>query len=832
MKKIRRFTDSDWRYGSYARKEYKKDMLYTFYQYKVFLAVYNMALKTVVVSDQLAEQMRQDGLIDTGTCQQYRKQAHDLFVPIDRHDEQSIEQIYDEIQQLRIRVMGAEALEQEQDMQAKHPLIFDARDGIDQSRKKKELLASCDTIFFVLCQADLFSLMGQDIREARQAGKKICVIANEEPGYDLPSVRHLHRWMEGEEDISFLPIRTACGNGIQRKERLPKESNHGGEEKSLFLTEGEKACLMFYGEEGFLHCRNLNLEAVIHGIPSGYYTKALTNQFGKESACIVYVPEHFDITRWVRLTERTRLSYWQLARLWEAYGDEIYAYSPQELYRRYPQYFINIYENGENCPEAAPDYPIRIQWNGCEKGQREWRQKNEGEDLAVFARYDSLRDQSIRQYVNEKCHYISTYFDLDLIETPIPWYGQGQQNGILVQGIRASGVRDSRVIFCKENRTLRQMLSEEDSLSFKIFSNFLFFLTPKLARLYNDLRGERPREQIDVQKGHLDYMLFYKEGKRIETFPLFRKSCIAMKQDGQFLIFNHRLGGGRMEIAGQSLSWTAADVDVRAADEQERNGQTAETQEKEGKIRIYTPYYSCPEEGEPMGTYRCLVGEDAVNLVILQDRIQCIRKGTVVLPAIGVVVSLSGDLGKRFLETAGLRPLEDGYYDCEGLSMTLKLESPAGIPPQEWEQVAWAYGGGLSLIIDGVGLGDKGDTTEWFREEGWMSPLSRQTQESELHTMVKHPRTAIGITKNGELVILVFSGRTWLSTGADYRGMCEIARKIIPDIWCLMNVDGGGSAVLGMSIGSSFMELSYPATSIGSCAGMVRPVNTVLCLEI
>ena len=155
------------------------------------------------------------------------------------------------------------------------------------------------------------------------------------------------------------------------------------------------------------------------------------------------------------------------------------------------------------------------------------------------------------------------------------------------------------------------------------------------------------------------------------------------------------------------------------------------------------------------------------------------------------------------------------------------------MPNDQWEQVEWAYGGGLSLILDGKGLDDEDvHAEEWFREEGWMSPLSRQTQESALHEMVKHPRTAIGITKSGELVSLVFSGRIRLSSGADYYEMCRITRQLIPDIWCLMNVDGGGSAMLGMAWGGIFMELSCPATSVDSCVGMVRPVNTLLYLEV
>ena len=139
----------------------------------------------------------------------------------------------------------------------------------------------------------------------------------------------------------------------------------------------------------------------------------------------------------------------------------------------------------------------------------------------------------------------------------------------------------------------------------------------------------------------------------------------------------------------------------------------------------------------------------------------------------------------------------------------------------------WAYGGGLTLMRQGVGLCDGEHMQDWFDTEGWTSPLSRQTQESNLHSLVKHPRTAIGCTADGALVVLVYSGRTWRSTGADYREMTAIARQLFPDIQTLMNCDGGGSAMLGMVRSGSFLELSCPSTSAGSCAGQVRPINTV-----
>ena len=139
----------------------------------------------------------------------------------------------------------------------------------------------------------------------------------------------------------------------------------------------------------------------------------------------------------------------------------------------------------------------------------------------------------------------------------------------------------------------------------------------------------------------------------------------------------------------------------------------------------------------------------------------------------------------------------------------------------------------MSLILNGESMFGTAaqNGSRFLEEEGWMSPLSRQTQETEVHKMARHPRTAVGTTKNGDFFVLVFSGRTLLSAGADYGHMCAIAKKLFPDVQSMMNVDGGGSSMLGASIGGSFMELSYPATSMGSCAGMVRQINTVLCLE-
>ena len=132
------------------------------------------------------------------------------------------------------------------------------------------------------------------------------------------------------------------------------------------------------------------------------------------------------------------------------------------------------------------------------------------------------------------------------------------------------------------------------------------------------------------------------------------------------------------------------------------------------------------------------------------------------------------------------------------------------------------------LIKSGESVFRRGeDASGKLALEGWASPLSAQTQESDIAALARHPRTALGRTKDGALFIFVFSGRSSVSAGADYVEMCEIAKRLVPDAYDLMNVDGGGSAVLGFAIGKRFVEYSWPSSSFDSLAGMVRPVNSL-----
>ena len=553
------------------------------------------------------------------------------------------------------------------------------------------------------------------------------------------------------------------------------------------LPEKPEGAVLYYGEEGLLACRGLAVPAVVTAVPTGFHAQALTGLWNGEG-CVVYIPAGLDITPYVPLKSKSRVNFSVLAALEKAHGRSIYHLSVEELHEKYPAWFVNIYRGGETHLPVLP------------------------ENAGTPEDFDRRLEEKLADFLGSfpGAQYTAAYFDEDLQRQSICYDASQSQKGILVHAVRVKQARGAKVMQC-QGETPRAMFAGLQLPGTALVSNFLFFMTPKLGVRYNDLRSDRPREQADAASGHLDYMLQYRAGKRIETFPLFGKTCIGMDSSGKFVFWNYFMGGGCVDISGTAYRWEAADV----------NG--------EGDIRLYTPMHSAEDKSADRDTYRKTVGEGRVNVVLLREKVTCIRKGDVVLPSVGVVLSLTEEAAAPLLGKC--RALEDGYYAVENLALTVRLDPPKGFTEESWGRMQWAFGGGLTLIRNGVGLCD-GHMEQWFDTEGWTSPLSRQTQESNLHSLVKHPRTAIGCAENGDLLVLVFSGRTWRSVGADYDEMIRIARALYPDVHYLMNGDGGGSAMLGLVRDGEFMELSCPSTSTFSCAGQVRPVNTVFYIPL
>ena len=741
---------------SYVRSQYRTDTIFTFFTFKNIRINFAKKEGTVTrVTDLLGQKLAQAGLITS--CQQdaCEKAIRQEYFYKDCHSDQSPEEIYAFVQKMRFAHYGAKALAAGRWLQE----AINASAGIDQSAEKAALIKRSETVFFLLCDTTLLSHLKADLSAALSARKQAVVGYSPKGEGDLPTKEELACRL-GDLDVQYAE---ATPKGIE--------------------ADANNACLFFYGEEGFLHCRDLTVDAFVTAVPQGYHAQALCNLLGDPRLCQVYIPKATDITPYVPLTSRSRVTYSHLARLCRDHGEGIYGLSCEELYKKYPDYFINIYHNEENT------LPLQISAKG-------------------LSDFDKNRDSALREFLNSlpNIQYTAAYFDENGMRSPICYEENLAQPGILVHSIRVKQAKNACVISCPKGVTPRKLLKAAPDTA--LVSNFLFFLTEKLGVLYNDLRSDRPMEQADAAAGHLDYMLCYENGARKETFPLFAKTCIAGTKEGGFLFFAFALGGGSLRWGEQTISWTKEDVNP--------------TNPKD--ICIYTPMFTANETDADQETYRLPVGHGRVNMVILQDRVTCLRKGDVILPSVGVVVSMTEEKAAALLENRDA--LGDGYYSVENTPLTVQLEPPQSVDAKLWNDIQWAYGGGMGLVCDGASLCD-GDMDAWFAQQGWMSPLSRQTQESALHKLAKHPRTAIGTAENGDLLILVYSGRSNRSTGADYREMIRIARSLYPDVRNLMNVDGGGSAMLGLVHKGAFMELSHPATSMGSCSGQVRPINTI-----
>ncbi len=743
---------------SYVRTQYRTDTVFTFLLYKDVRI--NFAKKegtTTRVTDLLGERLLTAGLITHKQLEACRQAICKEYYHKDCHGEQSPEEIYGFVQKMRHKHYGLAALQAGRaQMRSQVPAY---PKGIDQQAEKEALLQRSKKVFFLLCDAAMFSFMQADLQHALSFGKEVLVCYSRHGAGDLPTEGELSGWLK-EACVTYVE---AASEGI--------------------AADPQDACLFFYGEEGLLHCRSLSVDTVVTAVPQGYHAQALCNLSADPRLCTVYIPKGTDITPYVPLTARSRLTYHHLARLCRDHGDSIYALSCEALYEKYPDYFVNIYHNEENT------LPLQVK----------------GGSFAAFA---EAREAAVAEFLNrfKNIQYTAAYFDEAGVRQKICHEATEPQKGILVHTVRVKRAKSTQVLSCPKGVTPRKMLANATGTA--IVSNFLFFLTEKLGVLYNDLRADRPLEQADAAAGHLDYMLCHQNGVRKETFPLFAKTCIAGTADGGFRFFSFSLGGGSIRWGDHHFSWKSEDVNP----------------DTPGDICVYTPMLTAKAQEADRETYRLAVGAERVNMVILQDRVTCLRKGDVILPSVGVVISLSPQKAEAMLQNK--TPSADGYYHVEGIPLTVQLDAPQGFSQKDWAQIQWAYGGGMGLLCDGTSLCD-GDMAQWFAREGWMSPLSRQTQESALHKLAKHPRTAIGTGSNGDLLILVYSGRSSRSTGADYREMLHIARTLYPDARNLMNVDGGGSAMLGLVHNGAFMELSCPATSMGSCAGQVRPINTI-----
>lgn len=122
-----------------------------------------------------------------------------------------------------------------------------------------------------------------------------------------------------------------------------------------------------------------------------------------------------------------------------------------------------------------------------------------------------------------------------------------------------------------------------------------------------------------------------------------------------------------------------------------------------------------------------------------------------------------------------------------GKPVSLQLLEPE-TDPFDWSKIAYAIEAGPMLI-------DKGKQVLDMVDEGWKTTNSIRTQAARLDfTDMRGPKIAVGITKEGKLMVLMVNGRIRESVGATHFDMADILLNFGMDK--AMGFDPGGSSTL------------------------------------
>ena len=568
--------------------------------------------------DAWAERALAGGLIGQEAARAYAARLNERLGALGAEADASFEGMYRSVCQLRREVFGQGAIDEACLRAARSVGEAPRAMDIDQSGLSWQALEKRRCALFALADTRLYPLMRAHMAKARAMGKDVFVAHGGDEDALLPSRAVIAELAEG---ANLAPLSDA--------------GEIDGDETLCRALDSGDVCLFWYGETGLSHCRHMRCPSVVWCEPGSLTARALTGQFTKKGLCAVYVPAGFNILPFVPIIRRTLANYRHFAWLCAAHGESVYRMDAKELYRRWPETFFSVYDEDET------GLPPGLVWPKDEAVTADW-----------YADFCARRDSALKDWLNGTpgLGSVSGWFELGtLAQKDVPWSAAGEAKGILVHGVIAEKVAGADVRLAEGAPiSPRILLREEESPPARqLISNYLFFLTPRLAELYNRLRASRPREQTAMRGGHLDYMLYTDEtGRRTETFPLYRKACMGMTDDGRFLFFHFRLRGGELTINKQTIVWNEEDVDPATP----------------GDVAIYTPYLSRADAGANRFEYAKAVGEGRVNFVLNQTEFTCARDGDVILPGTGVVISLAREKGLALAKACGFEPAEDGYF--------------------------------------------------------------------------------------------------------------------------------------------------------------------------
>ena len=158
----------------------------------------------------------------------------------------------------------------------------------------------------------------------------------------------------------------------------------------------------------------------------------------------------------------------------------------------------------------------------------------------------------------------------------------------------------------------------------------------------------------------------------------------------------------------------------------------------------------------------------------VKEIIKTKSKETVAVIPVGITLSIPSAL------------FSDAMFK-EGKPLSIQLLEPKE-NPYKWDEISYAIEAGPMLI-------DGGKQILNMEDEGWKTANSIKTQAARLdYTDMRGPKIAVGITKEGKLMVLMVNGRIRESVGATHFDMVDILLKYGMDK--AMGFDPGGSSTL------------------------------------
>ena len=351
---------------------------------------------------------------------------------------------------------------------------------------------------------------------------------------------------------------------------------------------------------------------------------------------------------------------------------------------------------------------------------------------------------------------------------------------------------------------------------------------------YNRIRvvRNRPLEVVQSRHFYLDASQVRDEkGRILETPPLYNKAFVGMDKKGNLIFGHRRMLGGSMKIPFPAfkIRWTSKDVI-------DRNPDLAKLNNSDRDIFVITPMASPlllqNRAGfETFSDYQndeaISVGKGRINVIFINNKIECIIDGDVLMPSVGYVISLNREKYLTFFQSNGL--------------LNKNKDMPPADFTYDWEKESkrpWVYFGGASdLYSNGINKARDASTLAWqWTNEGWFRTLSYQTQGTSVHAWVEGPRTIFGQTESGKFFMFVFDGRSDKYRGVNFADAIKYIRlelqKRRETLKYAVNFDGGSSSgVVARGANGEVNTVNYPPKGSSSKEGDSRSVASYLVIE-